>query len=160
MLATGYMLLLSALFVLTPGVFLAPMLAEVEDPAGLEATAIVLLRFVALYGLFDSCTVVFVSALQGAGDTRFILWISALLSTLLVVATWITLNVFELRLLAAWTVITCWICAMGLAFAARFVQGKWRQMRVIEESLLPDVGESEPEERPPARTVAAASCRS
>ncbi len=40
-------------------------------------------------------------------------------------------------LLWCWTVITVWVSAMGLIYAARFLHGRWRQMRVIEPELLP-----------------------
>ena len=31
-----------------------------------------------------------------------------------------------------WIVITAWICALGVIYLARFKQGEWRKMRVIE----------------------------
>jgi hypothetical protein len=31
-----------------------------------------------------------------------------------------------------WWVLTGWICALGVTFLARFLQGRWRTMRVIE----------------------------
>ncbi len=39
-------------------------------------------------------------------------------------------------LLWCWTVITVWICLLGLIYFGRFLQGRWRQMRVIEPELL------------------------
>jgi len=35
-------------------------------------------------------------------------------------------------LIWCWTVLTVWICLLGLIYLARFLQGRWRQMRVIE----------------------------
>lgn len=145
-LATAYMLILSVLYVATPNLFLGPLLANVENPAALRETAIVLLWFVALYGVFDSATVIFVSALQGAGDTRFILWVSLVLASLMVAVTWFCMNILGWGLIGAWTIITGWVCAMGMAFLGRFLQGKWRSMRVIEESPAPDLISTPPQE--------------
>jgi hypothetical protein len=35
-----------------------------------------------------------------------------------------------------WTVITLWVCGLGLIYGARFLQGRWRYMRIIEPELL------------------------
>ena len=35
-------------------------------------------------------------------------------------------------LLWCWVVITAWVCSLGLIYLARFLQGRWQQMRVIE----------------------------
>jgi MATE family multidrug resistance protein len=40
-------------------------------------------------------------------------------------------------LLWCWVVLTAWVCSLGLIYLARFLQGRWRQMRVIEPELAP-----------------------
>jgi MATE family multidrug resistance protein len=95
----------------------------------------VLLRFVAAYCLFDAMNVVFSSAVKGAGDTRFVMLTSLALAPLPVAATWWALDAMQWGLIAAWWAITGWVVALGVAFLARFLQGHWRRMRVIEPAL-------------------------
>jgi MATE family multidrug resistance protein len=136
--AMFYMGAMALVYVLLPGVLLmghelgtAP--AEFHQ---LRDTTVILLRFVAAYCLFDALNVVFAGALKGAGDTRFIMIVSLLLTPLPMVAAWAGIHFLHCGLLWCWVVITLWICASGLIYCARFLQGRWRQMRVIEPELL------------------------
>jgi len=92
----------------------------------------ILLRFVAVYSLFDTANVIFSNALRGAGDTRFVTWAALILSwPIMVFPTWATL-VYGWGLYWAWTFASSYIIALALTFCFRFRQGKWRSMRVIE----------------------------
>ena len=140
-LALAYMGVLSTLFVLAPSLFLdlffARNSAPAADQAAVYAMAVVLLRFVAAYCLFDAIGMVFVSAIKGAGDTRFVLKVSVVMASLLASLSWLTIEVWKLGIYACWTVVTCWICTMGTVFLLRFLQGSWRSMRVIEQQHHP-----------------------
>ncbi|MDA1014431.1 MAG: MATE family efflux transporter [Planctomycetota bacterium] len=58
--------------------------------AELRDSVVVLLRFVAVYTLFDAMAVVFSNAVRGAGDTRFALWFTfGSCWLLMVIPTWI-----------------------------------------------------------------------
>jgi MATE family multidrug resistance protein len=121
-------------FLLAPG----PLVALFEGhEAGADRDAVralvpVLLRFVAAYCLFDTFNLVFSYALRGAGDTRFVTWVGLGLSgPVLVLPTWASWR-FGWGLYWAWTFVTLYIVLLALAFLARFIQGKWRAMRVIE----------------------------
>lgn len=109
------------------------------DPAiraAVAATAVVLLRFVAAYNFVDAMAIIFVSALKGAGDTRFILIVSLLMATLLGGLTWAVVEVFHAGLYGSWAVVSAWIASLGVIFLLRFLNGAWRSMRVIEASLI------------------------
>src|SRR5690606_9038430 len=70
-----YTLTFATAYVTVPELLLSAYAAE-ADPAEfkqLQATAVVLLRFVALYCVFDGLQFMIVSALKGAGDTAFVL---------------------------------------------------------------------------------------
>ena len=133
----GYIGLLALLFVLTPHLFLDVFFVHNTAPAAEQAAvhtmATVLLRFVAAYCLFDAMNMVFVSAIKGAGDTRFVLKVSIVMASLLAGLSWLTIEVWQVGIYACWTVVTGWICAMGVVFWLRFLQGSWRSMRVIEQ---------------------------
>ena len=89
------------------------------------------------YCLFDALNVVFVSAIRGAGDMRFVLWTTLGMSPAPLLATWWGISRQGWGLLWCWAVITAWVCSLGLIYLGRFLQGRWRQMRVIEPETAP-----------------------
>jgi MATE family multidrug resistance protein len=97
-----------------------------------RALAVVLLRYVAAYNLFDAMNLVFVNAVKGAGDTRFVAWVSLLMGLVLAAGTWIARDIFEAGLHACWALITVWVWVLGGIYLLRFLGGRWRSMRVIE----------------------------
>ncbi|MBN2477417.1 MAG: MATE family efflux transporter [Pirellulales bacterium] len=137
--AQAYLSVMAALYVTVPDLFLMGH-ASGTDPVAfalLRDTTVVLLRFVAAYSLLDAMNIIFVHAIKGAGDTRFILIVSSVTAPLPVTATWLGVARLGLGLIWCWLVITAWICALGVIYLVRFLQGRWRQMRVIEPELLP-----------------------
>jgi MATE family multidrug resistance protein len=137
--ALTYMGTMALLFVIVPDWFLkgyaAGSSAAVFGP--LRELTVVLLRFVAAYCLLDALSVVFVGALRGAGDMRFILLTTLAMSPPPLLAAWWGMARQGWGLLWCWIVITVWICSLGLIYLARFLQGRWRQMRVIEPEITP-----------------------
>jgi multidrug resistance protein, MATE family len=139
--ALTYMGTMALVYVLLPNLLLkghelgmSPgKLAEFDE---LRHTTTILLRFVAAYCLFDAMCVVFTGTLKGAGDTRFIMIVSLLLTPLPVAAAWIGIRFFGLGLIWCWIAITLWICISGVIYLGRFLQGRWRHMRVIEPELI------------------------
>jgi multidrug resistance protein, MATE family len=129
-----YMAFVAALFVLLPRLFLSPF-AVSSDPASFGRIAdltVVLLRFVALYTLFDGLNIIFASAIKGAGDTRFVMWMIICLSLgVLVAPSVIAITVLHASIYACWGIATAYVCALGTAFFLRYRQGKWASMSVI-----------------------------
>jgi multidrug resistance protein, MATE family len=131
-----YMSLFVAVYVLAPDAILLPFRWRMESTEYLELRrhVVVLLRFVAVYSLFDAMAVVFGSAIRGAGDTRFAMAYSLTMGLLvMIVPTYLWQTYFQGGLLAAWTAATAFIVALGLGFLARFQGGRWQLMKVIEE---------------------------
>jgi MATE family multidrug resistance protein len=147
-LASGYTLMFCGVYLFLPDLILKPYgLAERPE---LRALVVSLLRFVAFYSFFDSMLVVFNAAIRGAGDTRFAMRFSFSMGLLLLVLpTYIAATVFGADgFSAAWYVVTLYITVLGLGFMARFQQGRWKSMRVIEHTAvdaeaLPAEGETE-----------------
>jgi multidrug resistance protein, MATE family len=135
--AVAYMGTLAVLYVAAPDLFLLGHAAGLasEQFVELRNLTVVLLRFVAAYCLFDALNLMFVSAIKGAGDTRFVLGTNLILSPGSVIAAWAGITYFDLGLLWCWIVLTAWVVALGLVYLARFLQGRWRTMRVIEPDL-------------------------
>ncbi|MHB0958421.1 MAG: MATE family efflux transporter [Pirellulaceae bacterium] len=133
-LAMGYMLGVSTLYLTVPDVFLVGFFVGDPTSSGEEirGIAIVLLRYVAAYNLFDALNMIFVHAIKGAGDTRFVFLTSLWMGALLAVGTWVAMEYFEAGLHGCWGLITVWVWMLGLIYLLRFLRGPWRSMRVIE----------------------------
>ena len=134
---TIYMAIISAVYIGLPDLILAAhwTAGEIEQDDVLRQTLPTLLWFVASYSLFDGMNVIFAGAIKGAGDTRFIMFTNLVLGTSIVCATWYAITQAGVGLYGAWTILTLWVCSLGVIFGARFLQGRWRTMRVIEEQV-------------------------
>ena len=131
-----YMLTIAALFVFAPDIFLRPFEAQAnaQSFAEVRLIAIVALRFVAVFSLFDALNIVFSAALKGAGDTRYIMFVVLLVSSAtLVVPSYVALVVLDTDIVVGWSILTVYIIALTVAFIYRYLGGKWKSMRVIEE---------------------------
>ncbi len=128
--------LLAAGYVLIPDVFLFPfrLRADPVQFAPIRSWVVILLRFVAIYSLFDAMNMVFSAALKGAGDTRFVAVVSVLLAVgVLLIPSVLITYLFHGSLLWLWTCVTLYIVGLGTSFWLRFLYGPWRGMRVIEQ---------------------------
>ncbi len=135
-----YMLFFAALYLLVPGIFIDPFMVRADAATidTLRPMAIAILRFVAIYCLFDTMTVIMASALKGAGDTRFVMWYAFALGwSLMVAPSWIAVQYFDAGITTVWVFLTIYVSLVALGFLARFVQGRWRSMRVIEPAVAP-----------------------
>ena len=130
-----YMAAVAILFFLLPHVFLSPFAAasDAESFRSIEAITAILLRFVAIYTLFDALNIIFSSAIKGAGDTRFVMWMIFCLSIgILVVPSFIAIRWLAASVYTCWIIASVYVMALGIAFFLRYRQGKWESMRVIE----------------------------
>ncbi len=133
-----YMGCMSLGYLLIPDVFLSPfgMRAEGEDFLAARDLARDLLRVVAIYCVFDAFYMIFTAALKGAGDTRFVMWLSVAMGwTIMVVPAFVSLTYFDANIFVLWSFICIYIMLMGILFYLRFRGGRWKHMRVIEEKM-------------------------
>ncbi|MBI2502667.1 MAG: MATE family efflux transporter [Candidatus Latescibacteria bacterium] len=135
-LAVCYMGGMSLAYVLFPDFFLMPygLRSQGAEFEAARLLAVVLLRIVGIYCVFDAMYMSFTAALKGAGDTRFLMEISVVMGwVLLVIPAWVALTYFAASLYLLWGFMCFYIISMGVVFYFRFRGGKWKQMRVIEE---------------------------
>ena len=130
-----YMILFTALFIIIPQTFIAPFNASPET----ARVSVILLRFVAVYALFDALSILYSSAIKGAGDTHFVMRVTTALSIfVLIIPTYIAVDIYHSSLYLPWAFCSLFIITMGLTFSARFYGGKWKSMSVIESpGILP-----------------------
>ena len=134
----AYMTVLAIGYWFVPQVFMLPykLQASAQQFEAVRPIVARLLCFVAVYSLFDAGNIIFAGALKGAGDTRFVMWISVFLNWLMmVIPSWASVTFLQgrARLYGAWLGLTSYVCALAVLFFLRFLAGKWKSMRVIEK---------------------------
>jgi MATE family multidrug resistance protein len=134
-----YMVTIAAAYVLVPDIFVAPFAAQAdpERMAEIYGLAIILLRFVAIYSIFDTMNIIFASAIKGAGDTRFVMFMILILSALvLVLPAYVAIVILGYGLTIAWGIGAAYVIVLGFVFYLRFRGGRWKSMRVIEQPVV------------------------
>lgn len=133
-----YMLFVSIFYLVIPEQVIAPFLSNSSggdlDPVQLKDDIVILLRFVALYSIFDAFNLIFAGAIKGAGDTRFVMYINATVSLLfLILPTYMAVYHWNWSLYNLWWIIAGYVGILACIFTGRFLGGKWQRMRVIED---------------------------
>ena len=140
--ALAYTSFFAVAYYIAPEVFLMAHNTHTADFDEVKSLAVVLLMFVAVYCLFDTVQFIFVSAIKGAGDTLFVVVTTVLSSLVFLVAGFQGSQWFATQrgqLLWWWCCLTGWILILCIAYFARFQQGRWRTMSVIESRFLDEM---------------------
>jgi MATE family multidrug resistance protein len=134
-----YMAACGLLYVLGAPLLLAPYGAG-ADPSTwprIEAVATVLLRFVALYSIFDMLNLIHAAGLRGAGDTVYPMVLTFVLAWIAMLApAWVGCVALGAGVYFAWTMASLYVLLLGLLMRRRFRSGRWKAMRVIEPPPL------------------------
>jgi MATE family multidrug resistance protein len=133
-----YSLLMMMLFTVFQNIVLAPFVRE-GDTAQLEALKIsgYMLYFISAYLIFDAFSIVYSSALRGAGDTKFPMWTMTVVGLCFFALPCIILYHLDCPWWSLWIAFDLEILLLGTIFALRCRQGKWTRMRVIEVAAAP-----------------------
>jgi len=134
-LGTIYTAVFASAYVWVPNVFLLAHTTEAGEFESIKPMVFLYLKFVAVYCVFDTVQIVFVSAIKGAGDTRFVVVMTAITAIAFMVAGSIGSRFFSEPIPKVnwwWSCLTGWILLLALAYGIRFLRGKWRGMTVIE----------------------------
>ena len=131
----AYMSVIALAYLFVPELFVLPFVAG-ADAAGFKEIyrlTVLLLRFVAVYSIFDTMNLVFASAIKGAGDTRYVMFAIVITSVLvLVTPTYLGVIVMGWGVMASWINVSAYVILLSIIFLIRFRGGKWKSMRVIE----------------------------
>jgi len=128
--------LVGLLFAAFPGWLMDLFRARTCDAAGfagIREMGVLLLRFVAMYVVFDGTSLVYSAALKGAGDTSFVMKMVAALSLgVMVLPTYLVVVWLGGGVVWAWLLATAYLMVLCTAFYLRYRYGPWRTMSVIE----------------------------
>jgi MATE family multidrug resistance protein len=142
MIGTGSLVLVCcSAYILAPWHLLEPFrrYADPEEFAKIEPLVLQILKYVAIYSLFDAMLVVFGSAIRSAGDTRVSLLVNMFSAWFLMVIPVAVMEFYGvLTLERCWYACTANLVVGGFIFLLRFQYGPWREMTVIElEESIP-----------------------
>jgi MATE family multidrug resistance protein len=141
----GYILMVAITYLTIPHHLLSAFESK-DDPQKFAAIAAIvpnLLICVAIYSLADSMNLTYSFALRGAGDTRFVTWLTFTFAwPVMVIPTFVVVT-FREKLASlfphmgdpvywAWGFATAHIVIMSICFWLRYRTDKWKRMRVIE----------------------------
>lgn len=130
----AYVGTIAAIYFFGPGVLIQPFTlghGVIQDPSVLDHTKSIL-ALVALYSLFDAVGIVVSNAIKGAGDTRFVM-VTNLIGTVfvLIIPTFILVEVFEVGVFSAWVVFTATVIVMCAVFCLRYLSGRWKTVTLV-----------------------------
>ena len=136
----AYTFVIDLLFIFAPGLVLSifiPASRAAADYTLVMETGIVLLRIVAAYVLMDALYMTFSGVLKGAGETHFIMWSIGFVSLFaMILPVYIGIEVFQLGINYAWMCVLMFVTSLFIVTSARYRQGKWEKMLVVEREVL------------------------
>ncbi|MDR0978197.1 MAG: MATE family efflux transporter [Endomicrobium sp.] len=125
-----------ALFLFFPNFLIAPFAkgSEAMIIENIRPTIIVLFKFTSAYCLFESLSVIFSSAIKGAGDTKFVMKLLITLFTAASVCMYIASRYFGLY--GCWVTLLIYGIFLSISCYLRYKSGKWKNMRVIKMKVV------------------------
>jgi len=90
-----------------------------------------MLRLAALYTLGDATQLIYAGALRGAGDTRFVMWISVGTHWIFAGIAWFLVKVLGISAVSIWVVFICFVLILGVGMMLRYRLGGWRKMSLV-----------------------------
>ncbi len=132
-LAFGFLVCL--IFVLFPEpitLLFKPQYYTLAEYASIAETGKILLWFVAGYTFFNGFAIIYTGALKGAGDTRFVMILSASLSVFaLMLPSWVMVVFLKTGIYAAWATMALFVFLYAILSYYRFRAGRWMQLKCI-----------------------------
>jgi MATE family multidrug resistance protein len=119
-------------YLVFPGNMMKLYELQAQGADSLEAIAIAqgLLRFVAIYVVFDAIQLILSGSLRGAGDTWFVL-AAGLSASLFSLTVGFLGEPNDGALRWWWQMVTMWVILLAALMGLRFAQGRWKRMRMV-----------------------------
>jgi MATE family multidrug resistance protein len=129
-----WMILAALIFIFFPGQLFGLFGGEgYSNFEGIIKVGSTLLKLVAVYCLLDAGNIIFVSALQAAGDTKWTMYLSLIAHGLFLSAL-LFADHFALGIWTEWIIATVFVMGVAVLWFSRFRSDAWHSIRVIEKS--------------------------
>ncbi len=122
----GYSSILAILFVALREPLVAIFVADGPNTDGIMELSIFMMVGLATYVMADATLLVVGGVLRGAGDTRWLMWVSVLLHWFMLIVQYFVIKVFELGPKTAWVVFVVMILITAACYVLRLRGEKWR----------------------------------
>lgn len=130
-----YMTTMASMYLFFPIPFLN-LLLKGGDPiviSKIMEMAVVFLKFVAFYSSFSAMSMIFSSAIKGAGDTKYVMNVSFVLSVVfLIVPSYLFSTVWVCPATVLWSFGTLYVVFAAIFYFRRYRSGQWQKMSVID----------------------------
>ncbi|MBB6479561.1 MATE family efflux transporter [Spirochaeta isovalerica] len=103
-----------------------------ESDGAVVALSKSMLRLASIYIIADVVQLVFSGTLRGAGDTKWVMYISVVMHWILAFMAWLMIKVLVLHPLVVWLGFISFIVLLGLSMFLRYKFGPWKEMRIIQ----------------------------
>ena len=94
-----------------------------------------MLLFIAAYLFGDGMVLVYSNAVRGAGDTKYIMYLTMVMAWGFFAIPCIIMRIAGCSVWYLWGCISVYIVLFGWLCYRRYRSGKWTKMKVIEETL-------------------------
>ncbi|MBE6380284.1 MAG: hypothetical protein E7047_05090, partial [Lentisphaerae bacterium] len=130
-----YMTLMMLLFILLPDLVLKPFVRS-GDAAQVEVMRLAktMLLFIAAYLFGDGLMLIYSNAVRGAGDTKYVMYLTIFMSWGVFAIPCIVMRLLGLPVWYLWGCLSCYVLLFGFLCYRRYRSGKWTRMKVIEEA--------------------------
>jgi MATE family multidrug resistance protein len=122
----GFSSVLAILFVVLREPLVAIFVADGPHSTGIMSLSTFMMVGLATYVMADATLLVVGGVLRGAGDTRWLMWVSVLLHWFMLVVQYFVIKVFELGPKTAWVAFVVMILVTAAFYVLRLRGGKWR----------------------------------
>lgn len=131
----AYMATMAGLFVFVPEAFIS--LFGPDGSLSMETANIArnFLLFAAAWAVCDGFFILYSSAIRGAGDTKFAMYVMGGMGWGLFAVPCLLAYYFGASYYVLWAILAFYAFLAGIVFYLRYRQGKWEHMRVIEDAV-------------------------
>lgn len=126
MIGLGYSSILAVLFVVFREPLVAVFLVDSPHSEGILHLSMFMMLGLASYVMADAIILITGGILRGAGDTRWLMWVSILLHWLMLLIQYFVIKVLGMGPKTAWLVFVATILVTALYYLLRLRGGKWR----------------------------------
>jgi MATE family multidrug resistance protein len=127
-----WMLVMALLFATASAPLTSLFAGDGPDSARIVATGALLLKFVAIYCIFDAANIMIGCVLASAGDTHWLARAFFIASCGFLALLWLVERTIP-TLRAEWTLATVFVFATAVIWTCRFRSGRWRDIQVLKK---------------------------
>ena len=98
--------------------------------------AAVMMTGLCTYMMADAILLISGGALRGAGDTRWVMWVSTSLRWVMLLAQYLIIRVWDLDALVSWWVFVGMLLSTSACYVMRLAGGRWRRPERIARVML------------------------